>query len=100
MKAADPRELQRLIDLIDLRVAAVPPQDTGYDLDTWRAHWNAGEQILQDLVEQEGARYVRGTGDASALKLAGIRTSCTGGQFGLLSNWQNAARKKISAVAA
>jgi len=32
------------------------------------------------------------------LTMAGVRTSCTSGAYGLLANWTNAARRQIAAA--
>lgn len=52
------------------------------------------ETIIDDLVTVEGAK-TGNAGDARYLKLAGIRTTCTWGPYGLLSNWCGAARNKL-----
>ncbi len=86
-------DLQRLIDLIDQRLAAIPQADWRDDAG-WRASQAAQRQILEDLKVSEGASY-RDDGLGCALKLAGIRTTCTAGASGVLTNWQAAARRRL-----
>lgn len=62
----------------------------------WHNHMQAYRGIIDDLVADEGAIYR--AGDPRSLKLAGIRTSCTCGDKGLLSNWINAASRRIEEV--
>jgi len=92
------QNLERLIGVIDSKLAAIP--DAGYtDHDAWRRRQRALDDALRAVVDDE-----KGTAntqaDAATLKLAGIRTSATGGSLALLRNWQNAARRRINQIAA
>lgn len=91
---------ERLIKLIDEKVAAAPafPRGPGFGSDEARkAYWAAGDRILEELAIEEGATFDGSRAwEGGRLKLAGIKTSCTAGSFGLLSNWQHAARRKIA----
>ena len=96
--------LTRLVALIDRLVREGGPR-CGERPD-WPAHrarlaaWEKrpGEEpeaIKAHLASHEGARFSRRPGYECAVKLAGIRSSCTGGEWGVLRNWQTAARRKI-----
>lgn len=88
--------LERLIQIIDEKVAAAPPFPKPYEREAAEIHHAAGVRILQELVNEEAATYNGGKPwDGSRLKLAGIKSSCTSGAFGLLSNWQAAAQRRI-----
>lgn len=56
------------------------------------------EKIIDDLVKIEGARRGGSTGSAESFKLAGVRTTCTWGPYGLLSNWCTRARRELAEV--
>lgn len=105
----DSRELQRLVDLIgklvreaDERLGERP--DWSADREGWRAyddHRNAEMRVIKaHLTSKEGARFSHRPAYEASMKLAGIRTSCTGGEWGLLRNWQSAARRRVQQEAA
>lgn len=58
------------------------------------------EAIKAHLTSHEGARFSSRPAYECALKLAGIRSSCTAGEWHVLQNWQAAARRKIEQGAA
>lgn len=100
----DVNNLQRLVDLIT-KLVSEANERLGKQPD-WskdRAGYHDYEQrrraemesIKAHLTEREGARFSYRPGYEAAVKLAGIRSSCTGGEWGLLSNWKNAARMRI-----
>lgn len=98
-------ELERLIGVIDAKVAAAPPYPKEWNApgadEQRKAHSAAGDRILAELRDEEGAK---GSGskpwEGAKIRMAGVASSCTGGAFGLLSNWQAAARKKIEKLKA
>lgn len=55
----------------------------------------AYREIVHSLTETHSARVREG--EPASLALAGIRTSCTQGPRGLLSNWLGRARKQVEA---
>ncbi|NTF67717.1 hypothetical protein [Rhizobium rhizogenes] len=91
-KPASAPELQRLIDLIEIRVSILP----AYSYDE-RATYNAAvNKIIDQLSEAEGAKFTDGMSwGGYALKLAGIRATCTGSATGALTNWIAAVRRAI-----
>ncbi|MBY2992470.1 hypothetical protein HF272_13630 [Rhizobium leguminosarum] len=86
--------LDRLIQIIEEKQAAVPALNNDWVSGDYRRHTAAAEQILDELVAEEAAKVSR-RHDAMTLKLAGIKTSCTSGAWGLLANWKNAAQRRI-----
>lgn len=89
-------QLTQLIELCDTLIAGAG--DT-HAMD-YRAHHMAGERLANALRDPAvGARITDDRGAGRAMTLAGIRSSCTGGMFGLVRNWQNAARRKIGVAA-
>jgi hypothetical protein len=58
----------------------------------------ASAAIIRLLVEEEGATFAGSAGGDSTLTIAGVRTSCTAGAWGLLRNWQTAAWRNINAA--
>ncbi len=86
--------LERLIQVIDEKTAAVPPLKTAWDSDDHHRYHAAADRILDELVEEEAAKIGKRF-DGTALKMAGISTSSTSGAWGALSNWKNKARKRI-----
>ena len=94
--------LERLILHIGTSLATVPElgDQDWHDNAKWKARRDAFRAIINDLVIDERAKYREGVADAYVLTLAGIRTSCTGGEHGLLTNWIAAARRKIEELKA
>lgn len=96
MKRLDMAGLKRMIDLVDAGVAVLatrPKLDEVYE--DCRAHQRAAEAILNSLQNEHGATWSAG-GAGFTLRLAGIKTSCTGGANGLLTNWLAGARKRLA----
>lgn len=100
----DTTNLRRLVDLISrLEREANERLGNQPDWSTDRAGYHAYEQRRRDEIEaikahmtgQEGARLSRKPGYDVSVTLAGIRSSCTGGDWGLLRNWKQAARTRI-----
>lgn len=83
--------LVRLIKIIDEKIAAAGDRSAM----TFAQTRHAGHAILRDLAASEGANF-RDTGNDYSLRLAGVRSTCTHGHFGLLSNWQASARRQIA----
>ena len=83
--------LTRLIALIEAKIAAAG--DTMVMTNAQRRV--AGETILRDLSSSEGASFAERGHDYS-LRLAGVRSTCTSGHFGLLRNWMSSARRRIA----
>lgn len=91
-------DLSSLINLLEVRLATVP--DFVYeDNSSWAARDSAIGKIIDDLVEREGAKISGTAWGGYALKLGGIRTSCTSGYQGLLTNWMAAARRRMAVQA-
>lgn len=90
--------LERLIKRIEDGLAALPDGgDYSYaDQEKWVARQAALRNLIETLVMEEGARFRAGVADAYVLNLAGIRTSCTGGEHGLLTGWCRRARQRIA----
>lgn len=100
----DVKNLRRLVDLISQleheakeRLGKQP--DWAADRDGYHAYEDRRrkemEAIKAHLTEHEGARFGRRPGYEVSVALAGIRSSCTGGDWGLLGNWKQAARMRI-----
>lgn len=90
--------LERLILQIETRLAAIEqayPKLDHWDDGKWRARQQAYRAIIDDLVSIDCAKFREG--DAYMLTLAGIRTSCTGGDHGLLTGWVRRARAQVEA---
>ena len=81
------------LNSIDVRHGNASPSQEGYD--KWKAEQAAYRAVIEDLVTDYNAHYRSGIADAYVLKIAGVRTSCTGGDAGLLTNWINAARRNL-----
>lgn len=94
--------LARLVERIDRDLASLPDGgDHSYaDREKWEARQAAVRAIVDGLVSDEGARYRAGVADGYVLNLAGIRTSCTGGEHGLLTGWCRRARQRIAEIKA
>mgnify|MGYP005998649311 CR=1 FL=1 len=99
--AIDTVKVAGLMGRIDEELAQVGPVPAAMtDYEGWRAHQGAYRKIIDDLVAEEGAAYRSGSGDGYRLTLAGIATTCTGGDAGLLRNWVNAASRRLAAMQA
>ena len=98
--AIDTVKVAGLMGRIDEELAQVGPVPAMCDYEGWRAHQGAYRKIIDDLVAEEGAAYRSGSGDGYRLALAGIATTCTGGDAGLLRNWVNAASRRLAAMQA
>lgn len=86
--------LSRLVGLIDDKIAAAGDRNTM----SYGQQRNIGHSILVELASAEGATF-QDAGNDYSLRLAGIRSTCTHGHFGLLRNWQASARRRIQAGA-
>jgi hypothetical protein len=99
-----PENLQRLVDLINAKLAKLQA-DLGEQPD-WRSYdaRNAYDkrerlrmqELLKELQREEGASFDLTTGGLHALRLAGIRSSSTINWHGCLGNWKAAAAKRIA----
>lgn len=85
-------KLSRLIAVIDSKIAATGDRTEM----SFAQQRNAGHAILKELASSEGATFSDAGNDYS-LRLAGIRSTCTHGHFGLLRNWQASARRRLQA---
>ncbi|WP_428429507.1 hypothetical protein [Pararhizobium sp.] len=83
--------LTRLINLIDEKIANAGDRQTMTSAQTR----HAGHAILRELAASEGASF-QDSGSDYSLRLAGVRSTCTHGHFGLLGNWKASARRQIS----
>lgn len=88
-------DLQRLIDLVDEKLAALPKLNSRSTSAEWRDHGVRLVDVVCDLEEKEGARENGDYGRGYRLTMAGVTATCTSGRHGLLRNWQNAARKRL-----
>lgn len=98
----DVNNLQRLINVVS-GLLKVAHEELGHQPD-WsaaREGYHAYERrrreemaaIKRHLMEREGARFSTKPGYDVSMTLAGIRSSCTGGDWGLLTNWQRIRRE-------
>lgn len=95
-------DLERLISVIDQELAQAPAYPDWHNGDTFeqrdadrRAYHQAMDAIVDRIVKGHGARFNPSAAGASTLRIAGIQSSCTSGNQGLLRNWQAAARRRI-----
>ncbi len=88
-------KLSRLVILIDDKLAAAGDRTVL----SYAQQRVAGHAILAELASKEGASF-NDTGNDYSLRLAGIRSTCTHGHFGLLRNWQASARRRIEQAGA
>ena len=100
MAEIDTVKVASLMGRIDEELAQVGPAPSIRDYDGWRTHQGAYRKIIDGLVAEEGAAYRAGSGDGYRLAMAGIATTCTGGDAGLLRNWVNAASRRLAAMRA
>lgn len=91
---ADRATLERLIGVVEMLIAALPPIVQG-EMGSYQARRRAGDAALERLVAEEGARVSSRSTDL-ALRMAGIRATCTHGHKGLLVNWAASARRRIA----
>lgn len=73
--------------------APLPEQYSNYD--AWKARDAAGKAALQRIVDELGGRAGRSGGSDHRLSLLGVSTTCTAGEWGLITNWLAAARLKL-----
>ena len=85
-------DLTRLIDVVNVKLAGTPSND--WTSAGWFAWGKYGEQVAQELRDDHGAR-IRLDRDPATMSMGGVKTSATGGWPRLLSNWVNAARRKM-----
>lgn len=88
--------VQRIHD--EARAAHPMPADGWTDRAGWQHHIDAGKNALERLASEHGAAVRHGGADATTLRLAGVSSSCTGGTWGVMTNWLNAARRKLQAA--
>lgn len=95
-------DLERLISVIDQELAHAPAYPDWHNGDTFeqrdadrRAYHQAMDAIVERVVRDHGARFNPSAAGASTIRIAGIQSSCTSGNHGLLRNWQAAARRRI-----
>lgn len=91
--------VERMIAVVDAGLAVLATRaklDNAYE--DCRAHQSAAVAILNSLQNEHGAAFNAG-GAGYSLRLADIQSSCTSGASGLLTNWINAARRRLDAVA-
>lgn len=67
--------------------------------DDWKKRGEIGRRAMERLVSEHGAKFRAGVADAYRLSLAGVSSSCTSGEWGLMSNWLTAARRKLANLA-
>lgn len=106
MKPETKANLNRLIHRIDELLQAIDaeigprPSWGGSDFQERVAYWKREEaahtKMRAQLSREEGARFYHNPPDGHAMKLAGVRSSCTSGWHGLFRNWQNAAVRRIT----
>jgi len=56
----------------------------------------AGRKAIQRLKDDHGARYALSGAHEHRLTMAGVSSTCTAGSWGLMTNWLNAARRKLA----
>lgn len=94
MAKPDGAQLGRLIQVVEKKLAAIPPIVVG-DRESYEQHRKGSEDALAELEREEGAKW-RGRYDGHQLSMGGVKTSCTAGAAGVLRNWVTAARRKIT----
>ena len=85
------KELARLLELVDVRLAGLPAQT--YEN---RLEYRQAVQALEYDLEQEGARFGAVSG-GNTVSLAGVRASSTMGTIPALRNWREGVSKRIGA---
>lgn len=97
-------DLQTIIDDIDRHLAELEgelgpmpgPFATSERRDAWWARHNHGiERIKGALSSAHGAKFRLHGSCEHAVRIAGIRSTCTAGLIGALRNWQAAARRRM-----
>jgi hypothetical protein len=84
-------ELRRLIQVIDDEIAKLPPLGSG----SFRTRFHeASDAAATAIAQREGGKFLV-TWDGAKLTLGGIRSSCTAGSLGVMSNWKEAAFRSI-----
>ena len=89
-KPVDTAAPQRLVTMIDAALAQ--PNKPGEE--DWQGAKRKARALLETFQNEHGATF-NAHYDGYALKIGGIRTSCTSGEAGLLRNWRAAALKRI-----
>lgn len=96
------RELERLARLVQRKL--IDANDEVGDLPSSRYHeWRqrrdrADAGLMSFFVSRAGAKFTSRPGGEFTVKMAGIRSSSTGGWSAALRNWQTAAEKRIWAA--
>lgn len=66
------------------------------DYAAWRERCRVADRELKAFFIQEAdARFTHPRGDEHAVRMAGIRSTATGGWASALGNWKRAAEKKL-----
>jgi hypothetical protein len=86
--------LQRLVLTIETQLATIDETYQGNENLIWSPRQRAYRSLVDELVIQERAKYSF-AGGTYLLTLAGIRTSCTAGDHGLLRAWLRKAKAEI-----
>lgn len=98
-----PTELQAAIDIVEAKLAALPPFPTGtYDGALFNARnewWRAVSDALTSLADA-GATVSSPGGNDRRMRLAGVSAASTCGDQYVMHNWLRAARKRLETMEA
>ncbi len=101
-------ELERLIDLVDHTLdkwPPMPPWNNDHSFEERerqrKDYYAECDRLVAELTSETGAK-IDGSRpwEGCRISLAGIKSSCTGGTYGLLHNWKGAARRRIEKLRA
>lgn len=95
MAVADAQELRRLIGVVEAEIEKLPPRSSSHE-DRQR-FTEAVEAAIIGVCMRESGKVKLGR-DPETMILGGLRSSCTCGAYGLMTNWINAARNRIGAA--
>lgn len=97
-------ELNRLIPIVSNALFKAKAASGGFaggeQYPAWRRRHDDAIAALVRELEREGAAFTYRPPHDHAVRLAGIRSSSTGGSFGAVGNWLTAARKKLHSMGA
>lgn len=91
-------ELEKLLRRVSLKIAGLPAiaaiDDPEVSRASMDAHHAGARALVDELVTHHGARFSTPSG-GFRLSMGGVITTCTSGESGLLTNWVNAAQRKL-----
>lgn len=96
-KVASPKELARLVLMVEAKLAAIPSIKVG-NPESWDAYRKALDKALAELRKEVGAR-VNNKWDGCSLRIGGIAVTCTSGGVGAMRMWIGRAERAIATSA-